>query len=258
MAGSAKTTNFMIGTATVMLGLPADLYNFKPSTHSIGLVKNFSLTSEPTYVELTQGVQNTIVDSVVTANPVRATFEVYEFSRQNLMYGLGLTGANTATVFTVNTTLSAGVTGGSSVDTCTVTSATGLAQGDVILIEVDADDALLTRKIVSISTNTLTVTPGFPTGVDVPSGATVRKVGRVDVGSKTVQPYYAAAVTGRLSDGTAILIQLPKLRIVKGFNLAFNTNDYGNLPFELSVYDLVAADSLYSDFGSVSGRIIRT
>ena len=44
--GAANTNTFMLGEATVMIGLPADLYKMTPSTHGIGLVKNFQVLGE--------------------------------------------------------------------------------------------------------------------------------------------------------------------------------------------------------------------
>ena len=77
MAGEAKTNAFMLGTATVMLGAQADLFDLNPTEHSIGLVKNFNLQVDQTYTELTQGVQNQIVFSVRTGNKVMNTMEAY-------------------------------------------------------------------------------------------------------------------------------------------------------------------------------------
>ena len=46
MAGEARSINFAVGTATIMLGAPADLRNFTPTTHSIGLVKDVKVMAE--------------------------------------------------------------------------------------------------------------------------------------------------------------------------------------------------------------------
>ena len=73
MAGLAKTDAFMLGDATVMIGAMADLLTLNTVEHSIGLVKEFMVKSEPGYTELTQGVKNTVVASVMTSNKVSAT-----------------------------------------------------------------------------------------------------------------------------------------------------------------------------------------
>ena len=94
MAGEARSIDFLVGTATIMLGLPADLRDFRPETHSIGLVKNVKLMAEATYIELTQGIRNSVVHSVKTGEPVRASAEVYEFNASNWSYALGFSGYN--------------------------------------------------------------------------------------------------------------------------------------------------------------------
>jgi hypothetical protein len=251
MAGEAKTNSFMLGTATVMLGPVADLMKFQPATHSIGLVKNFTLSSQPNYIELTQGVKNTIVDSQMNQNPVRATMEAYEFTAANLAYALGLDGSS-VTPFAASSTVATQITGGSS--TTSVVLATGggasFGAGNTIAIELDTNDKVLIRKVVSKSTDTLTIDYDIPTGTTVQVGAVVRKVNVVDVGSKTNQPYLAATVIGVLGNGERVGIMLPKLRIVKGFNMAFTTNDYGNMPIEFTIYDLVSTDPFYAYFGN--------
>lgn len=247
MAGEAKTNSFMLGTATVMLGPQAQLFDLTPAEHSIGLVKNFTMTSEPQYTELTQGVKNTLVMSVLTRNVVRATMEVYEFTGKNIAYGLGLDASSMETP-NVETTVANEVVGDGNIKAIPVASATNLAEGDVILLWDDSNDGVLPRKIASIAMNTLTVDKAIPDGVTLEVGAKVQKVNRIDVGSLQEQPFLAAKVVGKLADGKSAVILIPKVRITKGFTLAFSTENFGNLPFEFSVYDLVATDPLYADF----------
>jgi hypothetical protein len=105
MAGEARSIDFLVGTATIMLGLPADLRDFRPETHSIGLVKNVKLMAEATYIELTQGIRNSVVHSVKTGEPVRASAEVYEFNAANWSYALGFSGYNVGHHRTSNRTV---------------------------------------------------------------------------------------------------------------------------------------------------------
>ena len=71
MYGLANTNRFMLGAATLLLGPQADLFNLTRAEHSVGLIKNFALTAEPSFTELTQGVRNTVVFSVMTGHAVR-------------------------------------------------------------------------------------------------------------------------------------------------------------------------------------------
>lgn len=253
MSGLAKTNEFMLSTATVMLGAQADLYDLNPTEHSIGLVKNFTMTSEPSYVELMQGVKGSIVHSTMTANPVRASMEMYEYTAANLAYALGLDGSS-KTPLTVNTTVNTTVPASPAQNTLVLTSATGFTAGGTILIEVDTIDNFVTREIVSVATDTLTLDQNLPA---IASGAKVYLVNTIDVGSKEDQPFFAAKIAGKLANGSHVVVLIPKVRITKGFNLAFISNDYANLPIEFQVYDMVSTDTFYADFSTVNARIFK-
>lgn len=254
MAGFAKTTNFMLNSATVMLGPMEDLWDLNPEDHSIGLVKNFTLTQEPEYRELTQGQKGTIVYSVMVSNPVRASMEVYEYTAQNIAYGLGLANATTVGPKTVTTNTSSAVPASPGTAILPVDSAVGLAQGDTIMIEVDTIDNFVIRRIVSIGGSNLTLNQGLPA---VPDNAKVTLVNRLQGGSKDEQPFYAAKIAGKTVDGDPMVLFLPKVRIVQGFNLSFVTDDYGNMPFELTAYDLVTTDPMYNDFKNQTFEILK-
>ena len=91
-AGSAKTEKFNLGAATVMIGPKDQVLDLVPEKHSIGLVKNFSFSANDQYIDLTQGVRNTVVYSVKTGSEITASMEVYEYTAKNLAYALGLEG----------------------------------------------------------------------------------------------------------------------------------------------------------------------
>lgn len=257
MAGKAKTNEFMLSTATVMIGLPAELHDLNPAEHSIGLVKNFTFTSEPAYTELTQGVKGSIVASVMTSNPVRATMEVYEYTAKNLGYALGIDGAQNLEPIVTTTTVSTAVDGDASPapTTVSVTSATGIVQGDTIMIMIDNEDNFMIRKVTNVATNTLTLSHAITQ--DIPLGAVVKKVNVIPVGSKDEQPYFAAKIAGVLVSGEKVVIEIPKIRIVRGFNMAFSVDNFGNLPMEFTLYDLVTTDTLYAEFPNEQARIYR-
>ncbi len=253
MAGLALTNEFMLGTATVMIGAPADLFDLKPATNSIGLVKNFTITADPTYTELTQGVQNTIVDSVLTGNPVKSQMEVFEYTAKNIAYGLGLDATSAYSALSVATTTSG--TGSPNDTSVVVASATGIVTNDYIMIKIDTDDHVIIRKVTNVVSNTLTVSPAIVESI--PASTPVVKVNMISGGKKTAQPFYSAAVAGQLTNGEQILLLLPKVRIVKGFSLAFRADNYGNLPFEFTSYDLVSTDPFYSTFAGDQFRIFK-
>lgn len=262
MAGEAKTSAFMLASATVMIGPVADLFNLNPSDHSIGLCKNFQISAEPTYTDLTQGVQNTIVYSTLTGNPIRASCEVYEYNSRTLSYALGLEAPATSdyTALTLKTALTSG--GTSVVADAAVDP--NIAQDDWIIIQRgNAGDLVHVGQAASagiFSTDQVTITLTAGTAVDTDNdfsvGDRVTKVNRIDVGSKTSQPYFAAKVVCPLPEGgQPIILLLPKVRITKGFTVGSTTDNFGNMPYELTPYDLVATDTFYSLFqgkGSVA------
>lgn len=253
MAGLAKTDNFMLSTATVMIGAQADLVDLNPTEHSIGLVKNFTLVSEPAYTELMQGVKGTIVHSTLTSNPVKATMESYEYTAKNLAYALGLDGG-AITAKTSNTTVATLVPASPAQSTLVLTSASGFTAGNYILIEGNTLDDFIIRKINSVSTNTLTLDAPLPA---IASGVKVYLVNAIDIGSKADQPFFSAKIAGKLANGEDTVIYIPKFRIIKGFNLAYISNDYANLPLEFQLYDLVSTDPNYAAFATATARIFR-
>jgi hypothetical protein len=252
MAGEAKTTNFMLGSATVMVGPQADLFNLNPAAHSIGLVKNFTLTQDPQYVELTQGVQNAIVDSALTSNKAKATMEVYEATAKNILYGLGLDGS-TLTATGVKYTPTAAVAAAAVTVIIATDLTSNFAIGDWIKLQ-EGDDKVHIAKLTAVAFSTPNTTLTF-TGYPVPTGVTfaaattkVSKQTQLSVGSNAAQPYLAAKVVGTLSNGEVMTLLIPKMRIVNGFSLAFSTEQYGNLPFEFTPYAQTASDPMYSKF----------
>ena len=260
MAGEARSIDFLVGTATIMLGLPADLRDFRPETHSIGLVKNVKLMAEATYIELTQGLRNSVVHSVKTGEPVRASAEVYEFNASNWSYALGFSGYNvgipalnagSATITTVEALVPSGgilapadVTG---YDDFTLSTVTNFAVGDYVLIQVGYNDVVVPRRITTIAGSVITVDAPIK-NVAFPAGVTVNKCLVVPVGRKSEQPFLAAKIVGNMADGREIAIEIPKLRITKGFDVTFQTSDYANMPFEFTVYDQIPADNQYARF----------
>lgn len=258
MPGLAKTRNFMLGTATVMLGPQADMKKLNVADHSIGLVKNFSLSSEPGFTELTQGVRNTIVDSINTSNPVRATMEAFEYTASNMAYALGLDGGEYQAKDASSTVTSA-VTGDDTEDSIEVATGDGsnFSEGDVILIDSDGDDNVIIRRVAGVETDTITVDVPFAQGQTIAQGATVKAVNEVPLGFKGAMPYVSAKIVGRLANNEPVVVMIPKLRVVRGFTLAFGTDDYGNMPLEFTLYDLVSSDPFATEFGRELAKVYR-
>jgi hypothetical protein len=181
--------------------------------------------------------------------------EAYEYTAKNLAYALGVEGADLVIENTVTTTLSVAVDGGSpGSDDFTVVSATGITVGKFVMLKADNEDDFIVRRVTNVAGMVITVDRPLP---DLPSGTVVKVVNKIDIGSKDDQPFYAAKIAGKLANGDEIVILIPKMRIVRGFNLAFTTDDFGNLPIEFTVYDLVSTDIFYTAFDGAQAQIFK-
>lgn len=253
MSGEAKTAAFMLGTATVMVGPMEDLMNLGVA-QSVGLVKNITIKTTPAFTDLTQGVKNTLVYSVMTANDVALNGEMYEYTAQNLTYAAGLDGSDikASTVKSaVAVAVVAPVPPASTVATLSVTEDDGVkfTVGQHVLVQIGSNDQVFPRKIVSIAMDVLTLDSGFP--VAVPIGASVRAVNVVAIGSQADQPYLGAKIVGTMANGDEIVILLPKIRFSSGISVAFKTDNYDFVPMEMKVFDLVNTDPFYTAFQTV-------
>lgn len=130
-AGSAKTDSFNLGAATVMIGPQAEVMDFTPEKNSIGLVKNFTLSANDTYLDLTQGIRNTTVFSVKTGSEITTSMEVYEYTPRNLAYALGLEGFELTEG--ADMTLSADIADGSNTSQITVEAPAGATVDDIMV-----------------------------------------------------------------------------------------------------------------------------
>ena len=258
MAGEAKTNAFMLGTATVMLGDREDLFDFTPANHSIGLVKNFNLTVDQSYTDLGQGLTNQTVFSVKTGSKIMATMEAYEYTGKNLTYALGMEGFSAGVAITASSSI-IGTPSPTATGFTMSGALAGLIVGDYIKIQTGNNDQVLVRKVATITGAALTFVDPLPAAPAV--GATVSKMNVIPLGSSTAceDTFVAAKIVGTLADCSEVVLLLPKVKVTKGFNMAFNSNDFQNLPLELTVYDLLADDDHYAafaEFGNASAMLL--
>jgi hypothetical protein len=239
----------MLGAATLMLGTQANALDLLPATASIGLVKDVTLSAEPAFVNLTQGAKNTLVYSMLTMNNVKIAANVFEYTAKNLTYGLSLDGTGISAA-TAATTTTAAINGGTTPTLIVPMAAfggAGFADGDTVMIqEPGSEDQILVRTIVSHATLDATVNATIKSNFS--SGAIVTKVNTVPLGSTTTPPFLAAKIVGLMADNTPAVVVFPKVRISKGLTMAWNSEQFGSMPFELEVFDLLPADTLYASF----------
>ena len=60
--------------------------------------------------------------------------------------------------------------------------------------------------------------------------------------------FYLTDVIGIAPGYAGLALLIPKIRITAGFTLAFRTDNFGNLPFTMTLYDLVNSDDFYTTF----------
>lgn len=262
--GNAITEQFMLGSATVMLGPQASLFDLNPDVHSIGMVKDFSVEATPAYTDLKQGTRNVSIYSVMTGFDAKASMSVFEYTARNLVYGLGLDGSgfDAPGGSGQTSTLATAVTGGAAAPTITVAAGDGskFSAGDVIMIlDAAVEDRATVRKVASVSTDTITLDVPLGVGVEFAVGSAVKHVAEILVGDPDngAPAFLGAKVVGQIANGDRVVLLFPKVLITKGFTLAFGNKDYGNLPFEFTLYDLLPADPNYSTFGQRMGKLYK-
>lgn len=258
-----KTNNFMLATAVVMLGAREDLMKLNPSDHSIGLVKNFTVTNDKTNTDLTAGIQNELVFTMVTSSETRSTMEVYEYTAKNMSYALGLAGNEVVEASGVPyVTTAAGTNNSDKTHALTVGTTVGdqeLLVGSDISIRYPDDDNIIIAKVkdvTDLATGSIVVTVDIGDEI-IPEGSIIQRVSILELGSTEEQKELAAKVTGQLADGTYITLLNPRVRMTSSFSAAFSSENFGNMPFEWRNLKLLAGDAFYSDFKGMTGKLAK-
>lgn len=255
------TTQFNIGVSTLMIGPMDKVLELTPEEHSIGLIKNLTTSAETSEVTLTQGIRNVLVDSQVTGSTVQITTEVYEYTAKNIALAAQLAGEEFSLKgnYKLKTAITGGVSATSVVLKGVPTSAQAdLAAGDTIALQCTSTkdyDKIWLGKVAETPTWTadgegsttgdlaITLTAAIPAGWDFAADDSVFYVNLIPVGSDEPQPYYAVKIVGILPNGNEpFTIVCPKAKITAGFNISFTTDNYGNMPFQITPYDLTKED----------------
>lgn len=254
MAGEAKTADFLLSTATLMIGPQSKVMELVPALHSVGLVKNVQMTTEPNFVTLTQGVQGVEVAAVNISNPARVSAEVYEYTGRNLAYGVGLDASGAAFDPIVGTiALGAAIASGGATVTLAAGGGASFQPGDfVVLQDTVNQDRIHVGKVLSKATDVLTLATGYvmPSTTTFAIATTaVYKVQNINAGTPPQSNVFGAKLVGVLpNDGAPITIIFPKVRITKGLSFSFQNESFSNMPFELQPMALLPTDAYYADF----------
>ena len=169
--GSPISKKFSIGTAELRIG-PLSSANKLLQANSIGLVDNVTLEVAQESVDLLGGFPRVQVDTALVSQTASVTATLREYSRKNfsIMLGLGVPSVATDVATTASATGSAGGT------SLTVTSATGLAEGDVIVVyKATQPELVQVLKCGSLASNVITLDADTPLVLDVAVGDVVSK-----------------------------------------------------------------------------------
>jgi hypothetical protein len=255
MPGEARSSDFLLSTATLMIGPPAKVMELTPALHSVGLVKNVQVTSDPQFTELTQGTEAVVVASVVTSAPAKISAELYEYSARNLAYGAGLDGADVSfNPITSKFTLAAAVTAGGATVELTTGQAATLGVGEYFVIQdTNTPDVVHVGKVGSKASDVITLATGFtmPTSTVFAVATTViYKVANLKIGANFHRPIYGAKLIGIMPEsGEPVTLIFPKIKITKGLSMAFQNENFSNMPFEFTPYASLPADPYYTELG---------
>lgn len=263
--GLARTSQFLLSSAEVMLGPMAEVYELTPTLHSIGLVKNVKANVQMNQTELTQGLANAPVYSVNTSFTPMISMEVYEYTARNLAYAAGISASSSFAPITTSATLDAALTDASTVvDIAGSGNLTGWAVGDWILLQQETGPLVFVADITEVdaANRTLTFNPNksLPTGVTWSVATTrVYKVNSIAVGHQTDAGMLGCKMLGTLPENNEPVVMIfPKVKVTQGFDLNFSTENFANMPFELKPYVPTAADTYYNDFkGNKVARVFR-
>ena len=80
----------------------------------------------------------------------------------------------------------------------------------------------------------------------------------LNIGAQSPNVHLGVKITGLIdpSKNLPITLVFPKVKITRGMNLNFTTDNFGNMPFEFTPYSMVAGDALYNDFGTTKMRLL--
>ena len=264
MAGEAVTSDFLLSTATVMIGPQSKVMELSPALHSIGLVKNLQVTSTPTFVELTQGMNAQVVSSVATSTASTVTGEVYEYTARNLAYAAGVDASATGILTgltpgfdptALSYTLATAITVGGPTVVLGAGGGAGFVVGDFVVIQdLATPDHIHVGKVSVIATDTLTLATGYTmptTAVFATATTVIYRVRAIKVGAQATQAVMGAKIVGILPNtAEPVTLIFPKVKIIKGLSLSFQNQNWANMPFEFMPYASLPSDAYYADLGA--------
>lgn len=259
MAAEVKNNAYLLGEATLMIAPYSDatpVFELTPDLHSVGMVRNVTLSQEQDEVELRKGIMQHLVDSKKSNVRTSLSAEVFEFSAQNILYSQSLGRAATPVKRGKLKTTATGPQATIVVNTDPIpgeaasglTVAGDIPNGCTLLIQVagTGNDYVLPVRVTAattLATGDFTVTAAIPAGMSFPAGSRVWVVNEIDVATTAEQDFFKVKVAGTLSNNERpVTLVLPKVKIRRGFQIQFDEGNYTSMPFEFSPYFLAASE----------------
>lgn len=258
-----KKNAFMLSSAVLMLDKFGNtpVFDLTPAQHSVGLSKEIAVTLDASSIDLTSGITQAIVDTARTNVQASISGSVQEYSAENFMRSLGLSGAakialrgklkTAAAGGAVSLTLNDNPVPGDASTTLGATAAV-IKAGDTLLIQdPDTPELVFPTRASAASTyatgdHTVPIAAPYaiPAGMTFPVGAIVWVVSEMAVGSTDQTDLFSVKIVGTLSQfNKPVVFVAPKVQITKGFNLAFTETEYGAMPWEMRPMLLAASEA---------------
>lgn len=247
-----KKSAFSLSSATIMVGraFVDDVFALTPEDNSVGMVSEVQVGLDSQITELLNGVQQVTVDAKRTGVSGSITGNVYEFTAQNFAYAQAMSGAvggikrgvltatlaSGAATMSVNSAPIPGEAGSA------ITALGDIPSGSSLLIQRrnGETDYVFPTKSSAAATGTgpytIPIADPFdiPTGMSFAVGDYVWIVPPVGVGDMDADDLFCVKIAGVLTNYDRPVVYIaPKVRMVRGFQLAFNETAYGSMPWEM-------------------------
>jgi hypothetical protein len=246
---------FALSEATIMIGraFVDDVFSLTPEKHSVGMVSEVNVGVDSSLTELMNGVAQVSVDARRTGVSTSITGNVYEMTAQNLMRAHGLSGTATPVKRgKLTAPLAAGATSISIASdpipgeaTSAITATTDIPAGATILIQRgDGEQDYVFPTVTSAAATgtgpyvaAVDAAHGVPTGMSFPAGARVWVISPVSVGDIDADDLFCVKIAGKLSNFDRPMVYIaPKVRMVKGFGIAYTETAYGSMAWEMKPF----------------------
>lgn len=256
--GSAQTEKFSIGTAELRVG-PLTSANRLLQANSVGLVDNTTLDVTQNAVDLVGTFPRAIQATAIIDQATQLTATLREYSRRNLTLLLG--NGYIASSADVSSTLTTDVAAAATL--VPVTSATGFAVDDVVIIYPENNPELVTvSQVASIAINDITLKTGQETLVaynaatDTSQNYVMLKAQQLAIGNILQTNYFATMVIQKeFSTGRPAIQSFWKAAIGSGMSLGNSAEDFSSTDLVIKCVDPTVADYTTGDLSHLADII---